>query len=304
MPIQASTLRPGLLISLKTSVTGNVSYQKLDIEFDHLTADGELKARWETEKTVTDPAEYEAAIKVRSKCRSLITSVCSRSSFGLLCPEDKKYRLDDAVTEAQRLASEFNLGAVRTRIGVYIIAGRVAQDDVSAIQAINSEVRDLLDTMESGLQRLDVSIVRDAAKRAKELGEMLSPSAGERIQEAISAARSAARKIVKAAETGAEEIDTATIAKIRQSRGAFLDLGEETEVLAPDHTARAIDLDPEVEMSDDGTLPAPPASITLPQIDLTEDDGEEHSNLCDCEVCNAQYGDLPVSIAARSIEFD
>ncbi len=44
--MQTSTLRPGLLVSLKTSVTGNVVYRRKDIEPDHRTKDGVQRARW------------------------------------------------------------------------------------------------------------------------------------------------------------------------------------------------------------------------------------------------------------------
>src|SRR5579859_5622242 len=173
--MQTSTLRPGLLVSLKTSVSGNVAYRRQNIESDHITEDGAKRARWETERTVVDPGEHDEAIKVRGKARSLITGVCSASAFGLLCPETATAELMQAVEEAQALAAEFNRSAKLTRIGVYVIAGKVAADDMQAVQAINSEVRDLLAEMESGLRNLDVKTVRDAANKAKGIGQMLSP---------------------------------------------------------------------------------------------------------------------------------
>ncbi len=42
------------------------------------------------------------------------------------------------------LADEFNATARLTRLYVNVIAGRIAPDDVEAVKAINSEVRDLL----------------------------------------------------------------------------------------------------------------------------------------------------------------
>ena len=81
-----NTLRPGLLVALNTSVKGNVNYTRRDLETDHET-DAGLKTKWETERTITDAAEYEQAIKVRSKARSLVTAVCTPTAFGLLCPE-------------------------------------------------------------------------------------------------------------------------------------------------------------------------------------------------------------------------
>lgn len=262
--MQTSTLRPGLLVSLKTSITGNISYRTRDIEAQHIAEDGAARARWETERTIADLAEHEEAVKVRGKCRSLITATCAASSFGLLCPDGATDRLDEAVAEAQRMAAGFNATARLSRIGVYVIAGRIAPDDLEAVRAINSEVRELLADMERGLQNLDVKTVREAANKARAIGTMLSPAAAERIQVAIETARSAARRIVKAAEIGAAEIDRAAIRKITESRTAFLDVdGEAAPITVPTATGRALDLTPEDAMP----ITAAPAQSRLFDID-------------------------------------
>jgi hypothetical protein len=238
-----STLRPGLLVSLKTSIRGNVSYRKQTIEQEHLTEAGAQLARWETERTIADPVEHEAAQKVRSKVRSIISGVCANSAFGMLCPETEAENLEKAIAEGRKLAEAFNSEAKLTRVSVYIMTGRIAPDDVEAVRAINSEVRDLLSDMAEGLQKLDVKTVREAANRAKSLGSMLSDQAQARIQIAIDAARKVAREIVKAGEQAAQEIDTAAIRKITEQRTAFLDLAEGREIAAVDAgPARAIDL--------------------------------------------------------------
>lgn len=251
-----STLRPGLLVSLKTSVVGNVSYTRRDIKAEHITEEGTQLAAWETERTITDPQEHDKAIKVRSKCRSLITAVCSTSTFGLLCPEADSAKLDQAVREAQALAAQFNETAALSRIGVYVIAGRIAADDVEAVRAINSEVRDLMDQMKLGLERLDVKLVRDAANKAREIGQMLSPDAEARITVAINAVRTAARQIVKAAEQGEAEIDQVAIRRVTEARTAFLDLDEaplQLEMSAPAQ-GRAVDLAPVLDPVDKAEL--------------------------------------------------
>ena len=242
------TLRPGLLVSLKTSIVGNTAYRRLTLEANHITEQGTKRARWETERVIEDPKERERASQVRSQCRGAISRVCAASTFGLLCPEDKQAELDAAVIEARRLADEFNSTAKLTRVGVYVIAGRIAPDDVEAVRAINSEVRGLMDVMEKGIERLDVKSVRDAASKAKSVGRMLSPEAASRIKLAVDIAREQARRIVKAGEEAATVIDQSVLRKLAEQRTAFLDI-EETiaEVAAPIATGRAIDLEPETE---------------------------------------------------------
>jgi len=96
MTMQATTLRPGLLVALSTRVSGNVTYTRRDIETGRVVANGAVVSKWETERTVTNAEEADAASKARGKCRTLISSVCAQSEFGLLCPEDDAGKLDRA----------------------------------------------------------------------------------------------------------------------------------------------------------------------------------------------------------------
>ena len=288
--MKKSTLKPGLLVSLKTSLSGNVSYRVRDVEEAHTTTGGAMRAVWETERTTLDPAEHEEAIKVRSRCRSLITGVCSASSFGLLCPEDKEEALSAALDEAVGLADEFNRRAALTRIGVFVLVGRIAADDAEAVRAIGTEVRELIETMEQGLTRLDVETVRGAATKAKQLGAMLDEGANERLQEAISVARTACRAIVRAGEQGAAEVDRAVLDRMAQARTAFLDLEEGEEVLAPTTVGRGIDLevgslDPVVEI---GEVP-----LAAGRFDLTDEEDQEVDDVL-----------AMLKPAARKMEFD
>lgn len=243
--LNTSTLRPGLLVSVKTSVTGNVKYDKRDLDPEHQTEDGKTLTRWETKRTIADRAEYDAAGRARSKARAAISAVCTNSSFGLLCPQRDADLLDKAIAEARSIADEFNATARLSRLRMYIMTGRVAPDDLEAIRAINSEVRDLLDAMEDGIQNLDVKAVREAATKAKNLGAMLSPDAAARIQIAVEAVRSTARKMTAAGETAAQEIDRRTLDRIAEARTAFLDLDNAREVAAPEAEGRAVDFEPE-----------------------------------------------------------
>jgi hypothetical protein len=231
-------------VSLKTSVSGNVKYQKEVLEPAHIEETGEQKARWETTRLIADPVEHENAIKVRSKARSLITAVCKTSSFGLLCPEQDGEELKKAIAAANEVASNFNEVAALTRVSVYVLVGKVAPDDVEAVKAINSEIKDLLSDMERGLKNLDVKLIRDAAQKAKGLGEMLSPDAKARVQMAVEAARVAARKVVAAGEQAAAEIDYRAIRAVTEARTAFLDFDEAAPVKAPEIEQRALDLEP------------------------------------------------------------
>lgn len=239
-----STLRPGLLVSLKTSVSGNVAYDKRVIESDHMTDDGKRRAKWETERLIEDPEEHERASQTRQKCLGAIRTICARSAFGLLCAEIDRPKLDKAIADARRMADEFNEGARLTSVKVYVIIGRIAADDVEAVKAINSEISELLAEMKSGLENLDVKAVRDAAQKAKNVSQMLSYDAQSRVAGAIELARKSARDIKAAGENVAIEIDRATIARLTEARTAFIDLDEAAPVARPVVRARNVDFAP------------------------------------------------------------
>jgi len=243
------TLRPGLLVSLKSSLKGNVNYIPGE-RMTRIDEDGQEITEMETTRVIADPAEYKRAGEVRSKAGSIIRSVCVNSAFGLLCPEKAQEELEAAIKDARKLIDTFNRSAALTRVSVYVMIGKIASDDVEAVKAINSEVSDLMAQMEQGLKNFDVKTIRDAASKATQVGQMLAPDAAAKVKLAIDAARKSARDIVKAGETAAQEIDLRAIRTITDMRTSFLDLDEAGEVALPQHDHRALDLDPEQARKD------------------------------------------------------
>jgi hypothetical protein len=249
MALSLATLRPGLLVGLSISIVGNTKYSKTVIVADHVTEAGGREAEWQTRKEVEDAEEAEKAQKTRDAARGLITKCCIKSAFGLLCPEDKESELVQAVEAARAIAETFNEDAKLSRVKIDLLVGRIAQDDVSAVKALNSEVNQLMQQMQDGLRALNVDAVRDAANRAKRLGGMLSDQAQGRVKVAIDAARDAATRLkaqmAKAGEAVAKEIDLEAIRQIDNQRSLFLDLDHAETVVAPEEEAV------QVELSDD-----------------------------------------------------
>jgi len=240
------TIRPGLLVGLKTSVTGGVSYRRVDIEREHVTARGTAKAKWETTRVVEDPTEHAAAITLNNACRYIVQRVCAKTDFGLLCPEEKADELYAAIEEAQAKIAEFNKTAKLTRIGMYVVPGRVARDDEQAVRAIRAEVSGLIAEMQRGVRELNPEAVRAAAKQAKQIGNMLSEGAQQRLLAAVDSARSIANVInsaVKAGEQSALDIDKEKITALEAARTAFLDIEDmKTVVNIPNVPVRGLDL--------------------------------------------------------------
>lgn len=243
--MDTSTLRPGLLVSIKTSMSGNVSYRKQDIVSDHLIGDTTRFAKWETERTISDAEEHALATKVRSEATYAVGRICATTAFGYLCPEEKAQELADGIAAARTLIDTFNASAKITRVSLYVITGRVAPDDVEAVRAIRGELSGLLSDMQYGVSALDASKVREAAARAKQLSTMLTDASKARVEGAIEVARKAATviaKAVKAGEQAAVAIDAEAIKALQSARTSFLDLDTPAEVVAaPVAPSRALD---------------------------------------------------------------
>ena len=242
--IRTSTLRPGILVSLSTEVSGGVHYSRENEE--ERTEGATLVKTWNAGRTIDDVALYERAQQVRNKCRSLVTQPCAKSRHGYLCTEDNEAKLDAAVGEAQALAAVFNTDAQgMMRVDVYVVTGRIAADDAQAVKAISAEVRSLIDRMEGGIRAADVTVIRDAANRMKSIGQMLSPAMQERVQDTIAMVRKQASTIVKAGEVAARELDEENLRQLQLTRTMFIDLDEAREVGTPVVSAqRVIDFEP------------------------------------------------------------
>lgn len=225
--IRTSIIRPGLLVALKSMVTGGVQYKRVDLDATGSAGEGSEVTRWETTRVIDDPAEHERAVKARGKAIGEIRGVCASTTFGLLCPADRETELDAAIARARLVADEHNASANCTRVQIYALKGRIASTDEEAARAIGQEVTSLLGAMSAGVEKLDVKAIREAATRAAEMGAMLGDEQVAAISDAVEQARKAARTIVKRIEKGGEE--AATVLQdiqrgaIEKARFAFLD---------------------------------------------------------------------------------
>lgn len=226
----ASVLKPGILVSLKTTLTGGVKYERIDIETEHTTDDGEEIAKWETTRKIDDPTEFKSAVKLRVQAAATIRAICAHTAFGLLCAESKEADLDAAIAKAHRLCDEWNARSSNTQIRIYVLKGRIATSDEEAAKAVASEVESLLAGMNDAISKMDVKQIRDAANRAKQLGAVLDDSQSAKVGVAIEAARKAAKEIVKRIVKDGEDAQRVLSdlgqqrAAVEMARFAFMDM--------------------------------------------------------------------------------
>jgi hypothetical protein len=230
----SSTIRPGILVCLKTTVSGGVQYQRVDLEKEQATEDGHAVSKWETTRVIDDPDEHERAIKARGRAVAEIRGVCAVTSFGLICPLDRQEKLSAALERAQALITQHNESASFTRIGLFVLKGQIASTDEEAARAISQEVSGLIAQMNEGINKLDPEAIREAATKAQSVLALLGDEKAEDVKSAINQARSAARTIVKRVQKEGQQasIVLADIQRgaLEKARIAFLDLDGEQEV--------------------------------------------------------------------------
>lgn len=241
-------LKPGILVSLKTTVRGGITYERVGLAAEAGT-DGASVARWETTRIIDDPDEYSRANQVRTAASSVIRKVCTKTTFGLLCSEAMEAELTAAMAKARALCDEFNATATTTSVRVFTIKGRIASTDEEAARAIASEVTLLLEDMQRGIKEADPKKIREAANKARELGSLLGPEQSEKVAKAVETARSAARAIVRRVEKAGEDaklvIQELTVAPIEVARFAFLDMEDGADADAAPESGEAM---PEVNL--------------------------------------------------------
>jgi hypothetical protein len=289
----ASTIRPGLLVSLKSTVRGGVTYERYDIrtgeKISTETADLKIDAtkeqeddntevkEWVTKRTIIDKEEHARAVKCRSQALALIRKICSATSFGLLCPNEQEGALDAAIKAARKLTENFNDLAQHSRVAVFMLKGRVASDDAEAARSLAQECGELLAAMNAGITNFDPEAIRKAANRAREVASMLSEESQGKVNDAIEQARKAARTIVKriekAGEDNAKVLQDIQRGLIESARVAFLDMSgdsdEEVEAMPAVQAQRVAGID----MSTDDVVSENVAPVTH-TLDLSDDDVE------------------------------
>lgn len=244
-------LRPGLLVGLKTTVTGGVQYFTNELDPDHRTETGARVAKWETTRQIADAEEHAQAVVARSKARTAIVRHCCLSAFGYLCPEANEAALREGIKEAQAVAAEHNRTAQQTVVDVRVLVGRIASTDSEAVEALAREVRSLLDDMERGVRMVDPDAIREAANKARAMSGMLSQEAQGVVARAINEVRAVARQFVKAGEQAVEQVEQVRLDALTAARFAVLDLLRDGEAQAE---------------------PAAPAAPAAPAIDLMPTD--------------------------------
>lgn len=262
---KTTTIKPGILIALRSNVVGGVSYKRDDIASDEPTeAENGESAKtsvevWKTIKVTTDPEEHARAGNIRGLALYEVTKNCMRTSFGMIASQALETELDAGYARATKMVAEFNATAKYTKIRFGMLKGRIAANDEEAVKAITSEIGALVANMNESIDKLDVKGIREAASKAASIAAILGDEEQRTVTAAVEAARMAARMIVKRiatqGEPAAKVLADMQRGALERARIAFLDLDERTDAPAGEELpaadlARVAGLDLEVTMPD------------------------------------------------------
>lgn len=270
------TIRPGHLVTLSTKIIGGRTYEREDLS-DERTESGAEVEEWRTVKVTTDPEEYERAVQVRSRVRSLFKSAAVQTPFGLICPTEDIAALDAAQEQAAVLVREFNDTASTCEVHFTTLRGEIAESTREAIRAIREETAELLRSLDDASRAGEVRTIREIATRATQMGKLLAEESAGRdsLTQAVNAARRVARDIVRRVEKSGEEmaevLEQANLSPISQARFLFMEHGEPDGDGDADRRPHIIlqGTATTVEMEDEGQ-DGEPAGDDLPMLGLPE----------------------------------
>lgn len=237
--MKAQLLRPGFMIALASSMKGGINYETQHEESERSDG-GVLTEEWTTTKTVFDVEEFERAVKVRGEARYLISKLCVKTPFCLLCPEPNEAALDEGVIAAKKLCEDFNATSAYTKVYIYTLKAKLLGNDEENARAIASEMRLLMTEMGDAIQKMNPDKIREAIKKADEVSQMLVEEQQEKVSVAIDMARVAARlikKTIKEKGIGAINVVSdyrAELLAVEAAGKVFLDFEEAGEVSAKD----------------------------------------------------------------------
>jgi hypothetical protein len=120
-------------------------------------------------------------------------------------------------------------------LSVSFLKGKIASDDREAARAMIAEVNAFLAELRQAIEAADPKLIREVLAGARGLDLVLEPSASQALQDAIEAARSAARtirkEVVKRGEDPADVLASLDLSAVESARMLFLEL-ESTEQAA------------------------------------------------------------------------
>jgi len=206
-------IEAGFVVVGDVEVTGCASY-KITGKTEK-SKDNKVDADWHTEKHVANLTEQNA---VRNKRHELVTRMrglgAHIAGFGYIVPLVNASKLEATMASIEKEAGEYNQQAKNTRVSVGFAVLEVASNDERVALALYKRATELLGTVNDAINAGDIKKLRQQLRRLRGLDEVLPPTTGAKIADAIAGARAAAKAAVEATKDIDEKKAVATIKKI------------------------------------------------------------------------------------------
>lgn len=233
-------LPPSYIVLQNVSVQGAVSYERLDLDLQTEQDDDGLvntEERRTTIRRVRNADEYTAATQLAGRMRTMLRSIGYTLHSGVVfVRQNRREELDAADTEMKQMCIAFNKKARHHFVRNSLVRVVATSDAESAAREIACSIQEQLRELRDAVASCDVDRIRNLAGQAKAILPTLREDDGQRIQEAIDAARLAASYIRKEVvskgrqiEDVRKELDTSVI---DQARLSFLQFDVPEEVKA------------------------------------------------------------------------
>lgn len=162
--IEIKSIRPGILVAEKVTISGGIHYDK-ELEESYFEDERQIR-KWRTTAIVDDVSERQKAQMVRSQIYSLTRKVCASTPIGLICSEERSGELAEALREARRKRNEFNSEAKTCYMRTHHALFEVNPDNKQAVEAIVDHVADIANRVDEAITSSEEEVIQKAPRSA------------------------------------------------------------------------------------------------------------------------------------------
>ncbi len=154
---------PGTLVTETVSIRGGVHY---DREYEQSYFDDKAQIReWKTVSRVENVKERAVAQNLRTKIYTMIRQHCVKTPVGLICPDEKKDALNQALLDVDVERDKFNDLATTCRVVTHHACFPVKADNYRTLAAIMDQIADVATRVNQAVTTDDLETLRQAPRR-------------------------------------------------------------------------------------------------------------------------------------------
>ena len=183
------------MVIFVNKLRGGVSYRKEDTSTE-MEEDRE-NSEWTSKKTVYSVKEREEGMSLWGRINRNVRGTCLETPIGLMCPKDKRGKLEETIEKLQQEVSDFNLRSLYVRIDYKVLFFSIVGNEEDVALAIRDEITELVSNLLKAVDTGDPKEIREAVAKAKGASDILAGTEAVALEKAVKTAREVARKVTK-----------------------------------------------------------------------------------------------------------